>query len=99
LRSVLDYETLSSNRRRHPEGMKATASSGHRAMMRPNPDEDCNMEAFVEEVINETMGTSHRKWALLLVAMLVGAVGALWLTRRTGGTEPATAPAEIEPAQ
>ena len=55
------------------------------------------MEAFVEEVINETMGTSHRKWALLLVAMLVGAVGALWLTRRSGGTESATAPAEIEP--
>jgi hypothetical protein len=54
------------------------------------------MEAFVEEVINETMGTSHRKWALLLVAMLVGAVGALWLTRRSGGTGSATAPAEIE---
>ena len=44
------------------------------------------MEAFVEEVINETMGTSNRKWALLLVAMLVGAVGALWLTRRSGAT-------------
>ena len=55
------------------------------------------MEAFVEEVINETMGTSHRKWALLLVAMLVGAVGALWLTRRPGATGSATAPAEIEP--
>ena len=52
------------------------------------------MEAFVEEVINETMGTSHRKWALLLVAMLVGAVGALWLTRRSGATESATAPAD-----
>ena len=33
------------------------------------------MEAFVEEVINETMGTSHRKWALLLVAMFVGRHG------------------------
>ena len=55
------------------------------------------MEAFVEEVINETMGTSHRKWALLLVAMLVGAVGALWLTRRSGATE--SAPAEIEPGR
>ena len=55
------------------------------------------MEAFVEEVINETMGTSHRKWALLLVAMLVGAVGALWLTRRSSATGSATAPAEIEP--
>ena len=57
------------------------------------------MEAFVEEVINETMGTSHRKWALLLVAMLVGAVGALWLTRRSGATESATAPAGVEPGR
>ena len=57
------------------------------------------MEAFVEEVINETMGTSHRKWALLLVAMLVGAVGALWLTRRSAATESATAPAEVEPGR
>ena len=57
------------------------------------------METFVEEVINETMGTSHRKWALLLVAMMVGAVGALWLTRRSGATETTTAPAEIEPGR
>ena len=57
------------------------------------------METFVEEVINETMGTSHRKWALLLVAMLVGAVGALWVTRRSGATETTTAPAEIEPGR
>ena len=59
------------------------------------------MEAFVEEVINETMGTSHRKWALLLVAMLVGAVGALYLTRRSGATATATAtaPAEVEPGR
>ncbi len=55
------------------------------------------METFVEEVINETMGTSNRKWALLLVAMLVGAVGALWLTRRSGATE--SAPPEVEPGR
>jgi hypothetical protein len=66
--------------------------------MRPNPHEDCNMETFVEEVFNETIGTSNRKWAIVLVAMLVGAVGALWLTRRSGTSTSATGPAEIEPA-
>ena len=55
------------------------------------------MEAFVEEVINETMGTSHRRWAQLVLAMTIGAVGALWLTRRTSAQEAAESPTSITP--
>jgi hypothetical protein len=40
------------------------------------------VNAFTDEVIAEVIGTSRRKWALLIVAVFVGAGIALWLTRR-----------------
>jgi hypothetical protein len=54
--------------------------------------------AFVEEAIEEAMGISPRKWALLLVAVAVGAIGALWLTRRARQAEPATTTAGDAPS-
>lgn len=40
------------------------------------------VNAFLEEAIEEAFGTSPRKWALVLLALVAGALGALWLTRR-----------------
>ena len=40
------------------------------------------MDNFTEELINETIGKSSRKWALVVFALVVGALGALVLNRR-----------------
>ena len=40
------------------------------------------MEDLLLEVVDEAIGTSPKKWALIVVAMLAGAIAALWLTRR-----------------
>jgi hypothetical protein len=45
--------------------------------------------AILDEAIKETIGTSRKKWALVVVALAAGAMGALWLTRRTRSTGPA----------
>ena len=36
----------------------------------------------VDEAIRETIGASPRKWGLVVVAIVAGALGALWLARR-----------------
>ena len=46
--------------------------------------------AILDEALKETVGISSKKWALVLVAFVVGAVGRVWLVRRasirrTGG--------------
>ena len=38
--------------------------------------------SFVDEVIDEAVGSSSKKWALLLVAVAVGAAFAFWIVRR-----------------
>jgi H+/gluconate symporter-like permease len=38
--------------------------------------------AVVQEAIDEALGTSHKKWALVLVAFLVGAVVAAFVARQ-----------------
>ena len=48
-------------------------------------------EEFVAEVIEEAVGTSRKKWALLVVALVAGAVGVRWLVRRRRSVEPAVA--------
>jgi hypothetical protein len=37
------------------------------------------------EFVDEVLGESPRKWAVVLVALLVGIVGTLWLVRRSRG--------------
>ncbi len=50
----------------------------------------------VDEAIRETIGTSSKKWGLVLVALVVGAMGAFWLVRRTRSAEPAAAPVDLD---
>jgi hypothetical protein len=53
------------------------------------------VNAILDEAIKETIGTSRKKWALVVVALAAGALGALWLTRRIRSTGPAaTVPAD-----
>ena len=42
------------------------------------------------------IGISSKKWALVLVALVVGAMGAVWLVRRARSAEPAAAPVTAE---
>jgi hypothetical protein len=56
------------------------------------------INVFAAEVIAETIGLSRKKWALLIVAFVAGAMGALWLARRARSVEPAIA-ADAEPIQ
>jgi len=50
--------------------------------------------AVLDEAIKETIGVSHKKWALVVVALVAGALGALWLTRRAHSSRPGTVPAD-----
>jgi len=50
---------------------------------------------FGEELVDEALGTSSKRWALLLLAVAVGAAIALWLTGRSHGqVQEATPPPE-----
>ena len=48
----------------------------------------------LEEAIRETTGASSKKWALVVVAFVAGALGVLWLTRRSRSAEPVTLEAD-----
>jgi len=52
--------------------------------------------AILDEAIKETVGTSSKKWGLVLVALVVGAMAAFWLVRRARSSEPATSPVNLE---
>jgi hypothetical protein len=52
--------------------------------------------AILDEALKETVGISSKKWALVLVALVVGAMGAFWLVRRARSPEPAAAPVDLE---
>jgi len=41
------------------------------------------VSAVLDEALKETAGTSSKKWALVLVAFVVGATAAFWLVRRS----------------
>jgi hypothetical protein len=47
-----------------------------------------NATAVVDEAIKEAIGVSPRKWALVVVAFVAGALGVVWLTRRARATRP-----------
>ena len=46
---------------------------------------------IMREAIEEAVGLSSKKWALVVVALIVGAIGAMWLSSRPGRTDPAIA--------
>ena len=50
--------------------------------------------AILDEAIKETIGVSRKKWAVVLVAFVAGALGVLWLTRRAHSARPATVQAD-----
>ena len=53
---------------------------------------------FVDEVIDETIGRSSKRWGLLLFALATGAAITFWLVRRRGGlVDPSMLPPEVEP--
>jgi hypothetical protein len=56
------------------------------------------MTGFKEEVANEVLGHSSKRWGLLLLAVLVGATAAFWLTNRTRPAAIDDAPTPAEPA-
>ena len=55
------------------------------------------MTSFAEELIDESLGVSSRRWALLLLAAGIGVVAALWLTGRTRSQAPEAASCPPEP--
>jgi hypothetical protein len=56
------------------------------------------MNGIVEEALDEAIGGSSRKWALLLFAFVAGGAVALWLARRQGGRGPSADEREPAPA-
>ena len=56
------------------------------------------VKAVLGEAVEEAVGKSHKKWALVVVALLVGAIVAVWLTSRTGSAESTTTAVEAEPS-
>ncbi len=54
------------------------------------------MTGFADELFDESIGTSSKKWALLLLAAIAGAAVALWLTGRGRLQVPDAGPAQVE---
>jgi hypothetical protein len=44
----------------------------------------------LNEAVMETIGASPKKWALVVVAFVAGALAVVWLTRRVHSAAPAT---------
>ena len=61
-------------------GLSATR---HGAMF----SEEALVNSVANELVDEAVGASRRKWPLLLVALLLGAGIAFWLMRRSSGGE------------
>jgi len=47
--------------------------------------EDTLVTGFATELVDEAVGASSRKWAVILVALVLGAAIALWFVRRLSG--------------
>jgi hypothetical protein len=46
------------------------------------------VNGILEEAVEEAVGASSKKWALLLVAFVAGGAVVLWLVRRRGSIGP-----------
>ena len=53
-------------------------------------------DAILDEALKEAVGISSKKWALVVVALVVGAMGAFWLVRRARSAEPAVEPVDVD---
>jgi len=42
------------------------------------------MSGFSQELVDETLGASSKRWALIVVGLVAGALGAWWLSGRAG---------------
>jgi hypothetical protein len=47
--------------------------------------EETLVNSFATELVDEAVGASPRKWAIVLVALVLGAGIALWFVRRRSG--------------
>jgi len=56
------------------------------------------VSAVLEEAIKETVGTSSKNWAVVLVAFVVGAAAAFWLVRKARAGQPTVDPVDLETA-
>ena len=52
--------------------------------------------AIVQEALEEAIGRSSKKWALVVVALVVGALSAFWWMRRARSIELPSASDEAE---
>jgi hypothetical protein len=71
-----------------PDGVTATR---HDAMLK-----EANLVTdFATELVDEAVGASSRKWAIAVLALLVGAAIALWFVKHRSGGEEITS--EVTP--
>jgi hypothetical protein len=56
------------------------------------------VNGFLEEAVDEAVGLSSKKWAMLLVAFVAGGAVVLWLVRRRGGPGPSDSERSRAPA-
>jgi hypothetical protein len=49
--------------------------------------EESLVSGFATEFVDEAVGASSRKWAIFLIALVLGAAIALWFVRRSSGGE------------
>jgi hypothetical protein len=54
--------------------------------------------AVVDEALKEAIGTSRRRWALVVVAFAAGALGAFWIIRRARSATPETVQPDDTPS-
>ena len=54
------------------------------------------VDAILDEALKEAVGISSKKWALVVVALVVGAMSAFWLVRGARSAEPDATPVEVD---
>jgi hypothetical protein len=52
--------------------------------------------AIIEEALEEAVGISSKKWALVVVALVAGALAAFWWMRRTRSIDLSIASPEVD---
>jgi len=55
------------------------------------------MSGFAKELVDESLGASSKRWALVVVGLVVGALGAWWLSGRAGPRSIIDGPSSVEP--
>ena len=74
-----------------------TRSSSSRPSCTPGEEPIVDqVDAILDEALKEAVGISSKKWALVVVALVVGAMSAFWLVRRARSAEPDATPVEVD---